>query len=141
MQPVSESEGAKESYRLKNERYASKIANRCKELGITKQYQFDALVSLAYNCGNGVILNDNNLTRAIKENPLNEDKIRPIWENFYVTSGGVYLSGLHKRRVQECNMFFNKDFEIRKISLVTTSGGISGYVTDNNGDGWLPTEV
>ena len=141
MQPVSESEGAKESYRLKNERYASKIADRCKELGITKQYQFDALVSLAYNCGNGVVLNDNNLTRAIKENPLNEDKIRPIWEKFYVTSGGVYLSGLHKRRVQECNMFFGKEFEIRPISLITSAGNINGKVTDNNGDGWLPTEV
>ena len=83
----------------------------------------------------------NLLTRAIKENPLNEDKIRPIWEKTYVTSDGVYQSGLHKRRVQECNMFFGKEFEIRPISLITSAGNINGKVTDNNGDGWLPTEV
>ena len=35
-------------------------------------------------------------------------------------------------------MFFNKEFEIRAIPLVNSSGGISGTVTDNNGDGWLP---
>ena len=137
-QPLTEQEGAQVSYRLKNENYASKIAQRCKELGITKQYQFDALVSLAYNCGIGVVLNNNSLTNAILNHINNEDIIRPIWENFYVTSNGTYLSGLAKRRVQECNMFFNKNFEIRKIPLVNTLGLNSGYVTDNNGDGWLP---
>ena len=38
-------------------------------------------------------------------------------------------------------MFFNKDFEIRPISLITSAGNINGKVTDNNGDGWLPSEV
>jgi len=137
-QPITEQEGAQISYRLKNENYASKIAQRCKELGITKQYQFDALVSVAYNCGVGVILNNNSLTNGIRDHKDNESILRPIWENFYTTSNGTQLSGLVKRRKQECNMFFNKEFEIRAIPLVTSSGGISGTVTDNNGDGWLP---
>lgn len=137
-QPVDESEGAKISYDLKNERYASKIFNRCKELGLTKQYQFDALVSLAYNCGYGVVTGDNKLTRAIKTNPHDENTIRPIWENFYTTSDGNLLSGLVKRRKQECNMFFNKPYEVRKIPKLNTFGKIDGYITSNNGDGWLP---
>lgn len=137
-QPITEQEGSQISYRLKNENYASKIVQRCKDLGITKQYQFDALVSLAYNCGTGVVLNNNSLMNAIKSDPTNESIIRPIWEKFYTTSNGIQLSGLVKRRKQECNMFFNKEFEIRAIPLVNSSGGISGTVTDNNGDGWLP---
>lgn len=137
-QPITETEGAQISYRLKNENYASKIAQRCIELGITKQYQFDALVSVAYNCGVGVILNNNSLTNGVRDHKDNESILRPIWENFYTTSNGTQLSGLVKRRKQECNMFFNKEFEIRPIPLVTSSGGISGTVTDNNGDGWLP---
>lgn len=137
-QPITEQEGAQISYRLKNENYASKIAERCVELGVTKQHQFDALVSVAYNCGVGVILNNNSLTYGIRDHKDNEDILRPIWENFYTTSNGTQLSGLVKRRKQECNMFFNKEFEIRPIPLVNSSGGISGTVTDNNGDGWLP---
>ena len=136
--PVSEEDGAKVSYNLKNERYASKIKDRCDYLGITKQCQFDALVSLAYNCGTGVILNDNNLTRAIKSNPNDETTIRAIWEKFYITSNGVVYNGLVARRKQECNMYFNKSYDIRKITKITANGGYSGYVSENNGNGWLP---
>ena len=92
------------------------IKDRCDYLGITKQCQFDALVSLAYNCGTGVVLNDNNLTRAIKANPNDEETIRAIWEKFYITSGGVVYNGLVARRKQECNMYFNKSYDIRKIT-------------------------
>lgn len=137
--PVSEEEGAKVSYNLKNERYASKIKDRCLSLGVTKQCQFDALVSLAYNCGTGVILNDNSLTRAIKSNPNDENTIRPIWEKFYTTSNGVSLNGLIARRKQECNMYFGKNYELRKIALINSNGGISGNVQENGGNGWLPS--
>ncbi|MGL5718739.1 MAG: glycoside hydrolase family protein [Paraclostridium sp.] len=140
-QPVDESVGAKISYDLKNTRYASKIKDRCVELGITKQYQFDALVSLAYNCGYGVITGSNSLTNAIKANPLDEATIRPIWEKFYVTSNGTLLNGLVARRKQECNMFFNRPYEVRKITLINSDGSYNGYVTSNNGDGWLPTNT
>lgn len=136
--PVLEQVGAKVSYDTKNERYAAKIFNRCKELGITKQYQFDALVSLAYNCGTGVVINDNSLMKAIKVNPLDENTIRPIWEKFYVTAGGQQLSGLVKRRKQECNMFFNKKYEVRPIGLINSKGNVSGTLSDNGGNGWLP---
>ena len=136
--PVHETVGAKISYELKNKNYASKIVNRCKELGITKQCQFDALTSLAYNCGYGDITGDNALTRAIKNDPTNETVIREIWENWKVTSNGIKLNGLIARRKEECNMFFNKDFEVRPIGLINTSGFVSGTLKDNKGNGWLP---
>lgn len=137
--PISEQIGAMTSYNLKNNNYGKPIVQRCKELGITKQCQFDALTSLAYNCGIGVIIGDNELTRAIKSAPNNELVIRPVFEKFYITSGGVEYEGLKQRRIQECNMYFGKDFEKRAIPLINSSGNIIGTLTENNGDGWLPS--
>ena len=139
--PVSEEEGAKVSYELKNKNYASKILQSCKDMGVTEQYQFDALVSVAYNCGNGAVTGDNTLTRAISTDIADESTIRSVWESFKITSNGVTQPGLVARRKEECNMFFNKSYEIRSISLIDSSGGISGTVTENNGDGWLPDDT
>ena len=138
--PISEEVAAKTSYDLKNKNYGSKILNSIKDLGCTKQHQFDALCSLAYNCGTGVVTNMNSLTEAISNNPNNEDVIRPIWESFKTTSNGIQLSGLIERRKQECNMFFGKDFDVRPISVITSDGSIGGTFTGNNGDGWLPDD-
>lgn len=140
-QPVSESEAAQISYRLKNENYGKKIYNNLINGGIQHQYQFDALLSLSYNCGVGTILGsgyDVKVWEAIKQDPTNEAYIRPIWESFKITSNGIPLEGLRLRRIQECNMFFNKYYEVRDIAIINSSGNITGTVTDNNGDGWLP---
>ncbi len=139
--PITEERAAKVSYDLKNSNYGSKILNAVKNLGCTTQYQFDALCSLAYNCGTGVITKSNSLTNAIAKDPTDEETIRPIWEKFYITSNGVQLPGLVARRKQECNMFFNKEFEKRSIGLINSSGVVSGTVTENNGDGWLPDDT
>lgn len=128
---------AKKSYDLKVARYGLKILDTFKELGCDNQNQFDALLSLAFNSGNGSVNGSNSLTNAIKLNPNDEATIRPIWENFKITSNGIVLEGLKARRKQECNLYFGKETEIRKILIV--SGG-TGYVTENNGNGWLPTE-
>ena len=136
--PLNEEIGAKASYQLKNERYASKIVSTCERIGITNQNQFDALVSLAYNSGVGSVTGDNSLMRAIANDPTNESVIRPIWESFKITSGGQVLEGLKTLRKNQCNMFFGQEYEIRPISIITGTGEYSGYVTENNGDGWLP---
>ena len=138
--PITEERAARVSYDLKNSNYGAKILDSVKKLGCDKQYQFDALCSLAYNCGNGVVTGYNNLMEAISNDPTNESVIRPIWEKFYITSNGQQLAGLVARRKQECNMFFNQEFEVRPIGIVNSSGSISGTVTENNGDGWLPDE-
>lgn len=140
-EPVSEEECAKISYQLKNERYGAKILNACKSLGITKQCQFDALLSVAFNCGTGAITGDNTLTQAIAKNINDEATIRSVWEKFKITSNGVVQPGLIARRKEECNMFFGQEFEIRPILKMTSSGGYDGYVTENDGNGWLPTDI
>lgn len=138
MQPVPEEKGAQISYDLKTKRYGIPILDSVKRLGCNTQSQFDALLSVAYNSGNGSITGSNSLTNAIAQNPNDESVIRPVWENFKVTSNGILLPGLVARRKQECNLYFGQDAEIRPIGLINTSGGISGTVTENNGDGWLP---
>ena len=138
MQPVPEEKGAMISYDLKTKRYGIPILDSVKGMGITQQCQFDALLSVAYNSGNGSITGSNSLTNAIAQNPNDEATIRPVWEKFKITSNGIPLEGLRLRRIQECNLYFNKEVEIRPIGLINTSGNVSGTVTDNNGDGWLP---
>lgn len=140
-QPVSEEECAKVSYDLKNTNYGAKILSACIKLGVTKQCQFDALLSVAYNCGYGAITGENTLTNVIANNINNEQAVREVWESFRITSNGVPLEGLKARRKEECNMFFGKEFEIRPILKMNASGGYDGYVTENNGDGWLPNDT
>lgn len=137
MNPIEEEECAKISFKLKNERYGSKIVSTCVKFGISKQYQFDALLSLAYNAGVGSVTGDNSLTRALAKDITDESTIRPIWENFIVTSNGIPSEGLKTLRREQCNMFFGKEFEIRKIMYVPN---FDGHVTENNGNGWLPTD-
>ena len=134
--PVKEEEGAQISYELKNSRYGAKILDTVKEWGCNNQQQFDALVSLAYNAGVGSVTGDNTLTRALSNSITDEETIRPIWENFKVTSNGIPLNGLKALRKEQCNMFFGKEFEIRPISII----GGSGTVTENDGNGWLPKD-
>lgn len=138
-QPASEEMCAKVFYKTIQENYGSKIVNRCKELGVTKQHQFDALCSLSYNAGIGRVLNDNTLTNTIKKY-INSDmsKIIEVWETFIITSNGQVLNGLKARRKSEAQMFagnMNK-VEMRTIPIINKNGGI----TDNfKGDGWLPS--
>lgn len=137
--PVSEAYGAQQAYKLKNERYAKKILNAFKALGCNNQDQFDALVSLAYNCGTGAVTNENSLTKVIKKDPHNEQAIRSVWEKFKITSNGVVLSGLKARRKEECDMFFGKTVKFKPIAIINENGKVTSQkVTDNNGDGWLP---
>ena len=137
--PISESLAAQTSYKLKNERYGTKVKSFCDEVGITLQHQFDALVSLAYNTGFGFIYTQSDsMYQALRLYKDNESKLREVWESYKTTSNGVSLNGLKALRKEQCNMFFGKDYEIRTIPKVNTSGGISGTVTENGGNGWLP---
>lgn len=137
-QPITEEEGARVSFEVKTNSYGKPLVNRLKQLGITKQQQFDALIDLAYNCGTGVILNDNSLTRAIRNSPNDEGTIRPIWEKFYTSDGHNILSGLVARRKAEANIYFNGNYEYRPIGVVNVNGVITGNLP---GDGWLPTDL
>lgn len=138
--PLDETVGAKESYDILNKNYGKKILTAVKNLGCTNQNQFDALCSLAYNGGVGSVTLSNSLTNAIKRNPNDEAYIRPIWEKFKITSGGVVLAGLKTRRKNECNMFFGKSVEMRPIYTINANGSYGAKITANNGNGWLPDD-
>lgn len=135
-QPISEERAAKVSYELKIKNYGLPILNAFKEFGCTEQQQFDALVDLAFNSGTGSITGSNSLTNAIRQDPTNEAVIRPIWESFK-TNGG--LAGLVARRKAECDIYFNGVYEKRAIVTIKPNGGYGPPVTENNGDGWLPS--
>ena len=136
-QPITEEEGARVSYDLLQKNYGLHILDAVKVLGCNNQNQFDALLSVAYNSGNGSVTGSNSLTQAIAKNPNDESTIRPIWESFKVTSNGIPLEGLRLRRIQECNMYFGKEVEIRPIGLIGSGGNVTGTL---EGDGWLPPD-
>ena len=137
-QPITETVAAKKAYDLLQRNYGLRILDAVKALGCNNQSQFDALLSVAYNSGIGSITGSNSLTQAIAKNPNDESTIRPIWESFKTTSNGIHLEGLRLRRIQECNMYFGKEVEMRTIGIVGTSGNVTGTMTENNGNGWLP---
>lgn len=133
MEVLEEEVVAREFYNLLNERYGAKIVEACKNLGVKKQYQFDALLSLAYNSGTGSVSGDNELTSAIKSG--SPTIIRNVWENFKCTSNGIPLEGLKHLRKEQCNMFLGEEYDIRPIIYVPD---YDKYVTENDGNGWLP---
>lgn len=135
-EPVQEEEGAKISYDLKNNNYGKRIVNVCKAIGVTKQYQFDALVSLAFNAGVGAVTEQGSLMQLIKKDPTDCAAIKAKWETYY---NAAQIEGVRLRRIEEAKLFCGEEPEIRKISIVDDKGKPSGkYVTENNGNGWLP---
>ena len=73
------------------------IVNKNIKIDLT-QYQFDALVSFAWNCGKSETLFNlvNSKSKDLKE----------WWETHYTTGGGKVLQGLVNRRKEEAELFF-----------------------------------
>lgn len=67
-----------------------------------KQWQYDALVSFAYNLGIGA-LRDSTLWRKVKANP--NDPTIPAEFMRWVHSKGAVLPGLVKRRAEEASIY------------------------------------
>lgn len=103
---------------------------------------FDAMCSLAYNRGvYGFLYDDTSPFRAIIKNPTDFTSIRNAWENYAVTSNGNVLSGLVARRKAEMNIYECSEYEMRaiiKYKVVNETGRVDGYVTDNDGNGFIP---
>lgn len=139
-QPLSEEVAAKVSYEASKNNFGSKIVNRCIELGISNQCQFDSIIDLIYNCGLGVINGTNSLTNALKTG--NRDTIKTVWESFYITANGVYVPSLKNRRIAEVNLFLNGTYpSFKGIGVYNAKRVNIGTVTENNGKGWLPEET
>jgi lysozyme len=71
------------------------------------QNQFNALVSFAYNTGRKT----SDLYNLIN-NKSSTENIGNWWTSHYLTSNGVFLSGLKKRRLIEFNLFKSGGFGI-----------------------------
>lgn len=139
LEPVPEDIGAKESYKLKIERYGKPIVEKVKALGCDSQQQFDALLDLAYNCGIGVIGANNSLMNAIRRNPKDESYIRPIWEKFYILDDNkVPQEGLRARRRAEADIYFKGVYEKRPILTIKSNGSYGPAISENGGNGWMP---
>lgn len=125
-----EAECAKVGYEIKVEHYGKPILSSCKALGVTTQYQFDALFWLAYNAGTGSVTGNNVVTRAIEGG--DEVTIRQAWTTFKTLSGA--LTGL---RTQQVDVFYNNYPATQGIGMWDRS---HSYIGAFEGDGWLPAE-
>ena len=138
-EPLFEKEAAISSYELKANRYGKPILNACKELGITKQCQFDALLSFSYNLGIGVINNrDSSIYKAIKKNINDREGITRAF-GLYINAGDPPkpAQGLIDRRRDEANIFFGEYPKPRPILTINQKGQYGSALPD---DGWLPSD-
>ena len=73
------------------------------------QNQFDALVSLTYNCGSAWIYETTGtLHNAVKNGTTGSELIRAF--SLWCSAGGKILPGLVRRRLSEANMFLNGQY-------------------------------
>jgi GH24 family phage-related lysozyme (muramidase) len=69
------------------------------------QGQFDAMLSLTYNCGGRWMLEPSTLRTSILDGWTGSDFIYAFGQ--WSTAGGVTLTGLVRRRLAEANMYLN----------------------------------
>ena len=102
-----------------NKDYIFKVRKQTQGLDLT-QNQFDALISLTYNCGGGGNRIYNSPLVKYLRGELSESEARNQYGSYIVHAGGNYLVGLHNRRVKEANLFFTED-SIQKPQNITLS--------------------
>lgn len=121
--------------------YATTLYQRMQSDGVdmatVKQNHFDAFLSLAYNGGNGAVYNSPMYEKWI----VNRDDttITNSWSTYYIRdNNGNILQGLIDRRSKEIAIFDDNNYTFKPIGIVT-NGVITGTVTENNGNGFIPT--
>jgi GH24 family phage-related lysozyme (muramidase) len=106
-----------------------------------KQHHFDAFVSLAMNAGIGGCQNSPMYSKYIANQ--NDTSIYNDWLSYAKTSQatGEVLQGLVDRRKAEADIFRDGVYAYRTITMYGMGGNVSGTVTDNNGNGYIPPTV
>ena len=95
-------EYAEECLECEVDKKAQKVASMLNGANL-KQNQFDALVSFAYNCGEGNLLNST-LLKKVHSNP-NDPSIRDEFMK-WCRAGGQVMNGLKNRREKEADLYF-----------------------------------
>lgn len=99
-----------------------------------KQNEIDAFVSLAYNAGVGGCTSSPMFQAYIQNKSI--DECATYWKTYAINEGTIHEQGLRNRRSAEYNIFVNNQYEFKTIYIV---GG--GYITDNDGKGYIPEEI
>lgn len=124
--------------------YASPLYKDMQSCGVdmatVKQNHFDAFLSLAFNGGLGAVTSSPMYAKWIVNK--NDGAIVNDWATWYIRDNdGTVLQGLIDRRSKEIEIFQNNNYIFKPIGLVDSDGNISGTVTDNNGNGFIPSEL
>lgn len=102
------------------------------------QNMFDALLSFVYNAGYGSLINSDMYASVVAGN---YQEAYDYWLTTNILPGTQFEDGLRARRLAEAKMFLNGTYELRPISIINASGAITGYVTDNDGKGYIPSII
>ncbi|MBD5142239.1 MAG: glycoside hydrolase family protein [Ruminococcus sp.] len=108
--------------------YAPKVIYQTSDVNLN-QNQFDALVSLAYNCGGGQNRIYNSPLVKYLRGELTESQARTQYANYLVTAGGSWNQGLSNRRVKEANFFFEEVNQKPAYAKVTLQGNRNIFMT------------
>ena len=96
-----------------------------------RQHQFDALVSISFNCGEAWMSETNGyLSTAIREQASVEEIIYSIC--LYSTAGGEYI--LIDRRLCEANMYINGEYKVPNSSSGKPENMKYVFLDGNGGD-------
>ena len=85
--------------------YAPRVRKQTADVSMN-QSQFDALVSLCYNCGGGTSLISNSPLVRYLRGELTEAEARSEYSNYIVYFSGKVSQGLINRRNKEAELFF-----------------------------------
>lgn len=124
--------------------YARKLYDKMENDGVDmlsiKRNHFDAFLSLCYNAGLGAVTDSSMYAKFLK-NP-NNPTIATDWLTYYIRdNNGIEQQGLKDRRKAEAQIYNNSNYEYRTIVTLDDNGTINGYITNNNGNGYIPSEL
>lgn len=106
----------------------SKLKASGKDLSTVKQCEFDAWVSFCYNHGS---FWDHDIW-TMYVNGSSAESVAERWKTTVIMEGSAFEQGLRDRRSREADAFLGT---YRPKQIENLNGG---YVTDNNGKGYVP---
>lgn len=119
---------------LVNDFYAPICADILEKRTNPRRNEIDAFVDLAYNCGVAGAQASPMYKAYIGNKPASD--CTNGWYEYRINPGTSDEQGLRNRRNNEVNLFLYGKYEKRSIKVVQ-----GGYVTENNGKGFIPDGV